>query len=427
MDRSWESLRAAAETPRRRAPDRPAAPAQRGRAEGTGGEVTHDEIAALLPHASERQREVLEALQEHGSQRAAARALKISYQAVQHVVAAVKKKAARTDPQQHRYQDAPLPAGYHIHGVSEMTRNALGDPKWIKSSVDKDAQIEALLRALKEACEDVPAVQPVPAPAVSSDDLLCVYPMGDPHVGMYAWAEETGASYDLAIAEALLFGAVDHLVALAPAGTDALLLNLGDFFHSDHQGNTTRKSGHQLDVDSRWSKVLRCGIRIVYRQIDRALERHRRVQVRNEIGNHDDHTSILLSLALEQRYRDEPRVQIDTSPAKFFYREHGQCLIGSTHLDTVKPPQLPGIMAVDQREAWGRTRHRQWYTGHVHHQRVKDYPGCTVETFRTTAAADAWHAGQGYRSERDMRLDIWHRRHGLTQRHIVGVEQLVAP
>ncbi len=390
--------------------------------------MPHDEIDGLLPYASARQREVLEALKKHRSQRAAGRSLGVSYQAVQNAVATVKKKAARTDPQQHRYQASPLPPGFHIHGVSEMTRNANGDPKWVKSSADKGAQLEALIQALKDSVEDLPAVAPAAPPqAASCDDLLCVYPMGDPHVGMYSWAEETGADYDLDIAERLLFGAVDHLVGLAPPGGDALLLNLGDFFHSDHQGNTTRKSGHQLDVDSRWSKVLRCGIRIVYRQIDRALERHRRVQVRNEIGNHDDHTSILLSLALEQRYRDEPRVQIDTSPAKFFYREHGQCLIGSTHLDTVKPPQLPGIMAVDQREAWGRTRHRQWYTGHEHHQRVKDYPGCTVETFRTTAAADAWHAGQGYRSERDMRLDIWHRRHGLTQRHIVGVEQLVAP
>lgn len=386
-----------------------------------------DEIDGLLPYANARQREVLEALKKHRTQRAAAKALGISYQAVQNVAAVVRSKAALRGHAPEADMTHAAPAPFHVKGVSSYY-GPEGELRgqWVKTQVDEGAQVEALIRAVKEACEDVPAVQPVPPPAYSSDDVLCVYPFGDPHVGMYAWAEETGASYDLGIAEATLFGAVDHLVSLAPAGTDALLLNLGDFFHSDHQGNTTRKSGHQLDVDSRWSKVLAVGIRIMHRAIDRALERHRRVQVRNEIGNHDDHTSIVLALALEQRYRDEPRVTIDTSPAKFFYREFGECLLGSTHLDTVKPPQLPGIMAVDQREAWGRTRHRQWYTGHEHHQRVKDYPGCTVETFRTTAAADAWHAGQGYRSERDMRLDIWHRKHGMINRHIVGVGQLVA-
>lgn len=388
---------------------------------------TTDEIDGLLPYASERQKQLLLELKKQRSQRAIARELGISHQAVQQSLAALRSKAARSGWAPGHDMQHTVPAPFHVKGVSSYyDRRGKLRGQWVKSQIDEGAKLEHLIRAIKEACEDVPAVAPVTAamPSTLPADQLSVYPMGDPHVGMYAWAEETGASYDLEIAERLLFGAVDHLAGLAPLGSTALVLDLGDFFHSDHQGNTTRKSGHQLDVDSRWAKVLRCGIRVMYRQIDRLLLQHCHVHVRCEIGNHDDHTSVMLGLALEQRYRDEPRVTIHTTPAKFFYFEWGRCLLGSTHLDTVKPEQLPGIMAVDQHEAWGRTRWRQWYTGHEHHQRVKDLLGCTVETFRTTAAADSWHAAHGYRSDRDMRLDVWHRERGMTHRHIVGVEQL---
>jgi hypothetical protein len=55
---------------------------------------------------------------------------------------------------------------------------------------------------------------------------------------------------------------------------------------------------------------------------------------------------------------------------------------------------------------------------------VKEFPGVVVESFRTLAPKDAWHHGSGYRAGRDMRLDIYHREHGLINRHIVGVRQV---
>ena len=76
-------------------------------------------------------------------------------------------------------------------------------------------------------------------------------------------------------------------------------------------------------------------------------------------------------------------------------------LIGFTH-GLVKAEQLPGIMATDRPEDWGQTEERVWITGHVHHLSRKEYPGCTVETLRTIASRDAWHAGKGYRSKQSL-------------------------
>jgi hypothetical protein len=148
------------------------------------------------------------------------------------------------------------------------------------------------------------------------------------------------------------------------------------------------------------------------------------VRVICEIGNHDDHSALVLAIALDMFYSREPRVEIDTSPAAYHYHRFGDCLIGVTHGDGPKLERLPAIMAADRAADWGRTKHRYWYTGHVHHQQTKEFPGCIVESFRTLSPRDAWAARAGYRSGRDMNVDVLHRKHGRVTRHTVGVEQL---
>jgi hypothetical protein len=160
------------------------------------------------------------------------------------------------------------------------------------------------------------------------------------------------------------------------------------------------------------------------RMIDRMLEKFGTVRVINEIGNHDDHSSIMLGLCLANFYERDPRVFVDTSPAKFHWYRFGSNLIGTTHGDSCALNKLPGVMACDRAEDWGETRHRIWYTGHRHTDQVIEYPGVMVEVHRTLTPRDAWAAGAGYRSGQDLKLDVYHRRFGRTMRHVVGIEQI---
>ena len=48
----------------------------------------------------------------------------------------------------------------------------------------------------------------------------------------------------------------------------------------------------------------------------------------------------------------------------------------------------------------------------MHHQSVKEYPTCTIETFRTLAAKDAWHHSSGYRSGKDIKCITYHKDYG---------------
>lgn len=326
--------------------------------------------------------------------------------------------------------DPPVPDGHVVKGVSTMV-DAHGNTKlqWIKTRQDvitPEEMLSALMETLPEAI--APRVAVIEPPTSSgSPDLLAVYPMGDPHLGMRAWAAETrDDDFDLPRALEITKGAIDALVTQGPSTESALIVNLGDFFHADNIENRTMRSGHALDVDTRWPKVLSAGIDLMIYIIDRCLENHARVKVINEIGNHDDHSAIMLSVGLNAYYRNEPRVEIDLSPSRFHYHVFGKNLIGVTHGHKVKHEDLESIMAADCPEWWGQTKHRLWLCGHIHTSRRFEYRGCLVETFRTLAPKDAWTAESGYRSGRDMNRLVLHSDFGEVQRASVSAAYLKA-
>jgi DNA repair exonuclease SbcCD nuclease subunit len=158
--------------------------------------------------------------------------------------------------------------------------------------------------------------------------------------------------------------------------------------------------------------------------ITSALQKHKTVRVINVVGNHDDTGALWMSVALRHTYENEPRVSIDRSPAAFHYIEHGKVLIGTHHGHSCRAERLPGVMAADQAEAWGRTKYRYWFLGHVHHQSVKEYAGVTVESFNTLTAKDAYAAFGGYRAQQNMKCIVMHDEYGEVARHTVNPDML---
>lgn len=272
---------------------------------------------------------------------------------------------------------------------------------------------EALVSALKELPRVVGARKVVPALDLDyTSDLLTVVPIGDPHIGMLSWWQETGESFDMDIAVKKFGAASEYMFSRGPATEKALLINLGDFFHTDNTTNETNKSRNKLDVDGRWHRIIRAGLGVFVGMIDCALHRHKEVRVICEIGNHDEHSSVFLQVALNAYYRNEPRVTIDMSPKLFHYYRFHNNLIGVTHGHTIRPKELGGIMATDMAKDWGQTEYHYWYTGHVHNSSKVEMPGCTQESFRTLAPKDAWHYGAGYRSRCDMVKILLHKDYG---------------
>jgi hypothetical protein len=201
------------------------------------------------------------------------------------------------------------------------------------------------------------------------------------------------------------------------------LLNLGDYFHADDSTNRTPRGQNVLDVDGRFDKVASIGFRAMIRCVERLLEKHRRVIVRNNPGNHDPHQAKMLNIAVGAYFHANERVTVDPSPSPFYYYRFGKTLIGSTHGVGAKLGDLPLIMANDVPQEWAAAQFRVWHVGHFHHnQRLgqKDLTGCEVETHRTLAAGDAWHRHAGYRALRDMKAITYSREHGEITRIRVG-------
>ena len=372
----------------------------------------------LEEFATDTQRKILKAVLEHGNHRKAAKALGLAHGTVGDSMSALKRTAARQGYSPEHDMTRPAAPGFAVKGTSTYYDDeGKVRGQWVKTNRDHSQTEELLREFVQELCKDVKPLPPISGRTFSSDaDLLAVYPMGDPHFGMYAWAQDAGANFDIDIAEKMTMGAIDRLVSSAPNAQTALLLNLGDMFHADNQRNVTA-SGHQLDVDGRWKKTLQVGLRAMVYCIRRMLEKHDRVIFRINGGNHDGHSSYALALMMDCYFHLEPRVEVDLSPAVCWYHHFGNVLLGSTHGDTIKGGDLVAVMAADQPESWGQSKHRYWYVGHVHHQDTKEYRGGIVEYFRTLAARDAWHQGQGYRAGRDMRLIVLHREHGEIERH----------
>lgn len=380
----------------------------------------------LKDYATVAQAAYIDAVNTHGSMRAAARALKLNFGTVRGCIETVKRNAAIRGWAPEYHMTRPVPETHIAKGVSTYyDQEGKVRGQWVKSSLDEDKLEQARQALLEVLGEQVRGLAPLTAPPKHAlNDLLAVYPWGDPHFGLYAWAKECGDDFDLNEARRLTLGAVDRLVASAPAAATAIIVPLGDFFHADDQSNVTPGHKHQLDVDSRYPKVLEIGIQALRHAIRRALEKHSRVIVRIEPGNHDPHAKWALTYAISAYFENEPRVEVDTSPAKFWFYKFGKVLIGTTHGDTVKHDALLGVMASDRSEDWGLTKHRYWYTGHVHNSVVTEKPGVVCEAFRTLAARDAWTAGHGYRAGRDMRCIVLHREFGEIERHRCDVAMI---
>ncbi len=324
-------------------------------------------------------------------------------------------------------EHAPVPEGHLV----KKTSTAYGPDgtvrmQWVQASADEARRELAMREAWARHAAEYAGLASVSTPPATVDaETITLYPLGDPHVGMLSWAPETGDHFDARIACRELLACVRVLVAGAAPSEHAIVCNLGDFLHAQDDSALTPGHGNQLDVDGRFAKVLDMGHTLLRGIVDAALERHARVTVRNLPGNHDPRVAAELAMWLKAVYERDERVNVADAFAAHQYDRFGACLFGWHHGDRSKATELPAIMATDRAEDWGQTTERVWHVGHVHHLTRHETPGCVVETHRTLAARDAWHAGR-YRAGRSLAAITYHRVYGEIARQTVNVARVRA-
>ena len=318
------------------------------------------------------------------------------------------------------------PEGHTVKGVSALVdaegREVL---KWVKTREDAAAQAEAMRAAVEAFKEEIPRAEPVPfLQRRTHDELLNMFAITDLHLGMLSWREETGADWDLDIAERLIIDWFAAAIEMSPAAETAVLAQIGDLLHYDGWESKTPTSGHILDSDSRLQKVVRVAIRCLRRIVAMLLQKHRRVHVIMADANHDPASEAWLREMFAAFYEDEPRITVDSTAGTYYAYEHGDVSLFFHHGHRRKIGNVDSVFAGRFREAYGRTRFSYAHLGHLHSDELKSTNLMKVERHETLAAADAYAANGGWLSGRSAKVITYHKKYGEVSRIVLTPEMV---
>lgn len=319
--------------------------------------------------------------------------------------------------------------GRQMKVVAKSTlRDASGNVvmEWEKTSLDKERAAAAQQAAYEALAEKLPKVPPCKAPKTCKANLCTVYTLTDAHVGMLAWHREGGEDWDLSIAEATILGCFEQAIASAPDSELGILNQLGDLLHYDGLLAVTPTSGHILDADGRFTKMVEVAVRVLRRIIGMMLEKHPVVHVILAEGNHDMASSVWLRTMFKALYEREPRITVDDSALPYYAFQWGKTMLAFHHSHIKKIDQLRSHIAAQFAPMWGETTKRYIHTGDKHHSQEKDEMGAKLIQHPTLAARDAYAARGGWHSERYMSAITYHREFGEVGRVVVTPDMLKA-
>ncbi|MBP2614730.1 oxidoreductase [Agrobacterium pusense] len=326
---------------------------------------------------------------------------------------------------QERGEKFAVPTGHVVKGVSALV-DAEGRviQQWQKTAVEQEGRLVAFRAMVDGLKEDLPRITIVPAPQHVEDDLLNQFVVTDSHFGMLAHREETGADYDLRLAEQLLLDWFAAAVAGAPQAHTAVLAQLGDLLHHDALESVTPAHKHVLDADSRLHKVVRVVIRTLRRVVDMLLQKHKHVHVVMASGNHDPASSVWVRELLATIYENEPRVSVDTSPMLYHAYKWGDTALFYHHGHKRGVAQVDATLAGMFREMFGASKYAFAHVGHLHSDEGRKSALMYVERHETLAAPDAYAAGGGWLSGRSAKVITYSRRYGEVARATLRPEMV---
>ncbi|EBJ5824669.1 winged helix-turn-helix domain-containing protein [Salmonella enterica] len=319
-----------------------------------------------------------------------------------------------------------VPDGYKIKGTSSLV-DEFGNTKlqWVKTDTDAERQVE-LMRAVVDGMKsDITPVSVVPPPKkLPNEKLLNLYTVSDFHLGMLAWADESGDDWDMKIAEDLFSKWFDAAFQKAPDAGVGVINLLGDFAHFDSLAAVTPASGHVLDADTRYQKLVRYMIRMVRRVVNMALVKHKSVHLLIVQGNHDESGMIWLAEMFNTLYDNEPRVFVDTSPDVYKMVQHGKTTLFFHHGHKARFDAIEPVMIAKFRKAFGESVYSYAHVGHLHHQKIVESRNMIVEQHRTLAAKDAYASRGGWMSGRSANVITYSAEYGEVARLTISPEML---
>lgn len=361
---------------------------------------------------TERQKQAIQAWFKYGCKnKLAAKSLGINESAFRNLISRVRMCAAIRGYSPEHMMTRSVPDPMTVKRVSTYYSPDGDIRQWVIAEPDKQRMLELMrdvVDEMKESIAPLPPIKEIKGKPKDSE-LLNLYVLTDAHIGMLAWHEDGGDSWDLEIAEKTINDAFDHLVSCSPSAETAFFCQLGDGLHTDGMLPLTPTSRHVLDADSRYPKIVRTAVRIFRRNINRLLETHKQVVFLAAAGNHDPAGSVWLQEMFASLYENNSRVKVITSPLPYYAYRHGDVMLGFHHGDKAKIPRLTEVFGGEFREMFGATKQTYIHTGHLH-SKVVESNTAVIEQHGTLAARDAYSSHNGYKSMRTMQCITYHKR-----------------
>jgi len=375
-----------------------------------------DDYLSLLPYCtSGKQRDAIQALAESKTQADAAASLGVGLRQLERMIARIRSNSQKM-------------------GVSTYQKFTDKDgnvfSQWMKARPNgQDETHQGLKEFADEFCKPYKGkIKPIKPPKSFASDLLTCIFIGDPHLGMLAWGKMTGhENFDTDIAERELTAAIIHMIDQAPPSAVLIINQKGDLFHCDGDRPFTPASGHLLDCDGRFSHTFRAAARIFRKAIDYALKKFPRVVLMGDRGNHDETTSVLFNILMQNIYENEPRVEIPDNEVKMRFYKWGKVGLWFDHSHKAPAKRLLAQIVSQFARQWGETIYRYAHFGHLHHTHTfKNDMGIKAEWHATLAPPDLHHADAAYGNAPSITSVSYHSEYGEDVRYIAPLARIRA-
>lgn len=377
--------------------------------------------------ASPAQARYLDAVEKYGSPTKAARELGVHKKTVQVAVDRAERRAVRAGYAPEYGLHHPAPPGRFVRNTTvHFGKDGEVLNSWVRFPVEDEEWLQNVREAMSEFAADVGPIVDVPAAPLDFDkDIIPWIQIGDAHFGMLAHCWETGQNFDLKIAEAEMRAAFGQLIDELPSCERLVINDLGDFTHYENMGGVTDASGHALDYDGRFPKMIKVYSRTMRWMVEKALTKAKHVDVIVNQGNHSRTNDMWMAELLDVAYGATGRVHVLNNDSVFIGYRMGNTLVMTHHSDKCRPNKLCDVMITDFREDYGQTEFHYIDIGHVHHkQQVKEHAGITIESFNNLAPMDKYAHDGGWRSRQSISYVLRSRKYGEVGRRTLPIQEI---
>lgn len=202
---------------------------------------------------------------------------------------------------------------------------------------------------------------------------------------------------------------------------EEIVILLGsDFFNSDCYGKTTIYKNPQ-DNNMNFKDMFSSGLKLCVDLIDMfaLYSSAQKVKVFVIPGNHGNNEDFALGKCLEAWYRNSYKslgVEIFTSVKQRLYYQYYNNLVGFTHGDKEKK-NLSNLMAIEEKEKWGKVSNHIWITGHIHNlkESIIEDNGATIFSCPSLALDDEYTNSHGYFSKKRLMGFVLDKDQGLLE------------